>query len=151
MGQRNDDEQTFLNENYIRWIELDYYWNEQFTKPMEKFFGGGWPTDPNSKYTKDIYLFAYEKRLFWDDLGIVGLGLIIGMPAVLVLSLLYFVCIWRCKEPALQYIRFTLLTVFMGSILMTCELFRTGNILLLSFFLYIEEKYHQDNVIKYLS
>jgi hypothetical protein len=142
MNHRNETNQTFENENYIRWKELDYYWNEQFTRPAEKVFGGGVPTDRESKYANTIYGYAYDKRLFWDDLGLVGLSMIIGIPAVTLLVLLYLVCIWRCKEPELQYIRVTLAVVLLASLFTNSEVYRQGNLLLLTLFLYIEYKYH---------
>ena len=124
----------FDNENYIRYSELDYYWNEYFTKPGEKIFGGGVPVDMSTKYRKDIYYNNYA----FTDLGLVGLGLIIGFPAVLLLVLCYVKCIWRFKEPKFQYLRFTLLLVLLGSLFTNAELYRTGNILLFSLFLYVE-------------
>ncbi|MBR2153584.1 MAG: hypothetical protein IJ901_03065 [Bacteroidaceae bacterium] len=146
MEERNETGQSFENEDYVRFREFDYYWNEQFANPVEKFFGGGVPTDPESKYDKDIHGWAYSNGLYWDDLGLVGLSMIIGMPAVALLLIMYVVCIWRCKDSHLQYIRFTLLIVLLGSLFTTAELFRQGNILLLSLFLYIEYKYHQERV-----
>lgn len=148
MNHRNEANQTFENENYIRWKELDYYWNEQFTRPAEKVFGGGVPTDLESKYANTIYGYAYDKRLFWDDLGLVGLSMIIGIPAVTLLVLLYLVCIWRCKEPELQYIRVTLAVVLLASLFTNSEVYRQGNLLLLTLFLYIEYKYHLEKAYR---
>lgn len=66
------------------------------------------------------------------------------MPAVILLVFMYLYCMWKCKEPRLQYIRFTLFVVLFGSIVTSMELYREGNILLLSLFLYIEYKYHME-------
>ena len=134
MVKRQESGQNFDNENYIRYRELDYYWNEYFTKPGEKIFGGGAPVDMSTNYRKDIYYNNYA----FTDLGLVGLGLIIGFPAVLLLVLCYVKCIWRFKEPKFQYLRFTLLLVLLGSLFTTSELYRTGNILLFSLFVYVE-------------
>lgn len=70
--------------------------------------------------------------------------MVIGMPAVILLVFMYLYCMWKCKEPRLQYIRFTLFVVLFGSIITSMELYREGNILLLSLFLYIEYKYHME-------
>lgn len=146
MNSRNESGQTFENEDYVRWRELDYYWNEQFKTPVEHIVGGGVPTDPTSQYAKTIYGYAFDSGLFWNDLGLVGLSMIIGIPAVLLLVAMYLVCIWRLKEPKLQYLRFTLIVILIGSLFTTAELYRDGNILLLSLFLYIEYKYHQEKI-----
>ena len=143
MMYRQTQGENLSNKDYVRWIELDYYWNEQFTKPYEHFFGGGPTVDGSSKYTNEIYGYAYSKGLYWDDLGVIGLSMIIGIPAVVALIVMYIICMWKCKESELQYIRFTLFTVLFGSFT-TSELFREGNILLLSLFLYIEYKFHQE-------
>lgn len=144
MERRTEANQTFENDEYVRWRELDYYWNEQFKTPVEHIVGGGVPTDPTTQYAKTIYKYAYEIGLYWNDLGLVGLSMIIGIPAVLLLVVMYILCIWRLKEPELQYLRFTLVVILAGSIFTTAELYRDGNLLLFSLFLYIEYKYHQE-------
>lgn len=150
MNRRNEAGQTFENEDYVRWRELDYYWYKQFKTPVEHIVGGGVPTDPTSQYAKDILGGAYGMSLYWNDLGLVGLSMIIGIPAVLLLVAMYLVCIWRLKEPELQYLRFTLIVILIGSLFTTAELYRSGNILLFSLFLYIEYKYHQERTPKRL-
>lgn len=144
MMRREESGQNFDNDNYIRYRELDYYWNDYFTKPGEKFFGGGAPVDMSTNYRKDIYYNNYA----FSDLGLVGLGLIIGFPAVIILIILYLLCIWRFKEQRFQYLRFTLLAVLVGSLFTNSELYRTGNILLFSLFLYIEFKKVKKTAIK---
>ena len=94
-------------------------------------------------YTKRINFARNNYSFRWTDLGIVGLSMIIGIPAVLILVLIYLRCIWLCKEPEIQFVRFTFLIVLLGSGT-TAEMYREGNILLLSFFLYLEYKYHKE-------
>lgn len=144
MLTRQNNEQTFSNEDYIRFRSFDYYWNKQFTKPYEKIIGGGAPTDKKSYYYKQIHNAIDYYHYYWVDLGIVGLSMVIGIPAVMLLVAMYLCCMWKCKEPRLQYIRFTLFIVLAGSIFTSMELYRKGNILLLSLFLYIEYKYHRE-------
>lgn len=141
MQDRQESGQNFENDEYIRYRELDYYWNEFFTKPGEKIFGGGVPADMSTKYRREIYFNGYT----FSDLGMVGYSMIIGIPAVIILVLLYLFCIWRYKEPQFQYLRFTMLIVLLGSIFTTAEMFREGNILLLSLFIYIEYRCHCDS------
>lgn len=144
MIYRQEQDQTFENEDYIRFRSFDYYWNEQFTKPYEKLIGGGVPSDSKTSYYKNIRHVKDHLGFFWVDLGIIGLSMVIGMPAVILLVFMYLYCMWKCKEPRLQYIRFTLFVVLFGSIVTSMELYREGNILLLSLFLYIEYKYHME-------
>lgn len=144
MQERNESGQSYSNDNYVRIREFDYYWNTQFSDPVERFWGGGVPSDLSSTYAKQIFEGAYTEYLFWDDLGIVGLCLIIGIPAVLLLVIMYIRCMVKCRESDIQYIRFTLFVLLFGSIMTTAELFREGNILLLSLLLYMEYKYHEE-------
>ena len=141
--ERQENNQTFANDDYIRVIEFDYFWNQQFIKPYEKIIGGGNPVDPDSRYGNSFQAVELQRNLYWVDLGIVGLSMVIGIPAVLCLVYLYVRCIWRCKEKQIQYIRFTFFIVLIGSIITNMELYREGNLLMLSLFLYIEYKYHQ--------
>lgn len=144
MNKRNLKEQTYSNENYIRWKEFDYLWNEHFKDPVEKFLGGGLPADTKSLYSRKLSYVRDYYRLFWNDLGLVGLSMMIGIPAVILLAIMYATCIWRLKEPQFQFLRFTLIIVLIGGIFTTAEVFRKGNILLFSLFLYIEYKYHKE-------
>lgn len=143
MISRQERDQTFENDDYIRVLAFDYYWNQQFKRPAEKILGGGRPVDNSTSYTKRINIARNSYGFRWTDLGIVGLSMIIGIPAVLMLVLIYIRCIWLCKEPEIQFVRFTFLIVLLGSGTVA-EMYREGNILLLSFFLYLEYKYHKE-------
>lgn len=144
MNRRQERDQTFDNSEYIRWIAFDYYWNQYYTKPYEKILGGGNPVDRSSKYTQHIKKLNTEGRghLWLEDLGIVGLSLMIGIISVSFLGLIYLLCIYKCMDPRLQCIRFTLLIVLIGSIFTTKELYRPGNLLILPLLLYYEEKFN---------
>ena len=138
MGRRQKG-LAYAQEDYIRFREFDYYWNDYFKKPGEKVIGGGVPVDTTTKYRK----YINENKFAWTDLGLLGLSMIIGIPAVLLLIILYLICLWRLKTPQLQYLRFTLLIVLLGSLLTTSELYRDGNIILFTLFLYIEYDRHR--------
>lgn len=144
MLNRQEKNQTFENDDYIRFRSLNYYWNIQFKNPVEKIIGGGVPSDYNSSYAKEINRAIEYNHFYWVDIGMVGLSMIIGIPAVLLLVVIYCRCIWLCKEPQIQYVRFTLIIVLLGSIFTTAELFREGNILLLSVLLYLEYRFHKE-------
>lgn len=145
MNRRQETDQIFSNSEYIRWIALDYYWNQYYTKPYEKVFGGGNPVDYSSKYTQHIKQLNREGKgyhLWLEDLGIVGLSMMIGIISVSFLVLIYLLCMYKCMDPRLQCIRFTLFIVLIGSIFTTMELYRQGNLLILPLLLYYEEKFN---------
>ena len=135
MLSRQESGQTFANKDYIRYLEYEYYNESIFTKSGEHFWGGGVPADVTSAYYKNIKDSTDRLSFYWVDLGLIGLSFIIGIPAVCIL--VYIVCgsIWKNNFIELQYIRFTLLTVLLGSIITSMELFRSGNILILSLYL----------------
>lgn len=147
MNRRQEADQTFENKDYVRYASFNYYWNYHFTKPYEKIIGGGAPVDKSSKYAKQIKK-KNEIHLWIEDLGIVGLSMMIGIPAVVCLVLMYLICVFRCKSPNLQYIRFTLIVVLFGSIFTSMELYRPGNILLLSLLLYMEMRYNKEELLR---
>ena len=141
MMQRQEDDQTFDNPDYIRWIAYDYFTQQFFDKPGEQLLGGGVPAG-STRYAKALSDIAHVSKLYWMDLGLVGLSWLIGVPAVLLLVYLYLWCAWQCKSPSLQFIRFTSLLLVFGSLLTTMELYRAGNILLFSFLLCYQYKYN---------
>lgn len=135
MLDRQESGQTFDNKDYIRYIEYEYFTEVVFTKPMERLLGGGNPIDESTSYYQIMYDAADRLHFYWQDLGIVGLSFIIGIPAVILLIWVVLRCIFQCKSPNLQYIRFTLLTVLLGSIFTSMELYRTANLLIISLYI----------------
>lgn len=135
MMERQESGQTFNNEDYIRILEYEYFDDVIFVKPGEHFWGGGAPADKTSHYARNIFDGAERLRYYWQDLGIVGLSFIIGIPAIVLLIYLIIDSIRNARSNRLQYIRFTLLTVLLGSIITSMELFREGNIIILSLYL----------------
>ena len=143
MMERQRNEQTFENGQYIRIIQYDYFTNEFFTKPREQFFGGGVPAG-NTRYAQILRQGESDYGLYWVDWGLVGLSWIIGVPAVILLIVMYLHCAWRCKEPAIQFVRVTLILLVVGSLFTTKELYRSGNMLLASFLFCCEYLYNKE-------
>ena len=135
MIERQESGQTFDNEDYIRFVEYEYFTEVIFTKPEERLLGGGNPIDESTSYYKIMSDAAERLHFYWQDLGIIGLSFIIGIPAVILLVWIILKCIIQCKSPHLQYIRFTLLTVLLGSIFTSMELYRTANLLIMSLYI----------------
>lgn len=139
MLERQNTGQTFDNKDYIRYLEYDYYSNYIFTKPGEQFWGGGVPVfDGKTKYSKDIADATETYFYYWVDLGLIGLSFILGIPSVITFIIIIFRCIIKSKDKELQFIRFTLLTVLLGSLFTTMEIYRRGNILIIAIFLCLE-------------
>lgn len=143
MAERQNNNQTFKNKDYVRWIEYEYFTENVFNKTGERFWGGGSPHNQNSTYYKKINRAAEYYHLYWADLGVIGLSFVIGIPAILILSFIILKITWNCKRPSLQYIRFTLLTVFLGSIMTSAELYRPGNLILIGIYIYAICSYKQ--------
>lgn len=147
MDKRNQNQQTFANEDYVRYLSFDYYWNLPFHTPIEHVVGGGLPADTSSKYSK-IISKGQLYHFYWNDLGLIGLSMFIGIPAVMMLVLMCLVGIWKCKDPKLQYIRFTLFIELSASIFTSAELYRKGNLLMLALFLYIDYRFRRELKMK---
>lgn len=144
MVERNDDDQTFENEDYIRYFEYDYYANEFFVKPGEKFFGAGMPLLGKSDYGRKIMLAQERFGYYWVDLGLVGLSWIIGIPAVICLMIILYKNVRECRNDNIQYIRFTLIAITLGSVVTSMELFREGNMVIIGLMLYIVSVYRKE-------
>lgn len=144
MIERNDDDQTFENEDYIRYFEYDYYSGEFFTKPGEKFFGAGAPVYGKSPYADKMKMAEERFGYYWVDLGLVGLSWIIGIPAVLCLLIILWKGIRRCRAPENQYLRFTIIATTLASVITSMEIFREGNLIIIGLFLYTIAAYNRD-------
>lgn len=152
MMRRQDSNQTFDNTNYVRYLSLAYYWNF-FDHPGEKLIGAGIPIDISTKYRRDVDYAAEYHGYYWVDLGIIGLSFVIGIPAVLLLLYMYIYSIWNAKSKEVQYIRFCLAAILAGSIFTSMELFRPGNLLIVTilfYMVYIESFTAENNHNKYL-
>lgn len=135
MVERQESGQTFENDDYIRFLEYEYFDEQFFTKPGEHFWGAGVPADKTTTYYRNMDDAIERLQYYWVDLGLIGLSYIIGIPAVLLFCGIICDCIRKASSVQFQYIRFTLLTVFIGSIVTSMEVFRTGNILIISLYL----------------
>lgn len=141
MMGRQDSNQTFDNTDYVRYLSLAYYWN-YFDRPGEKIIGAGVPIDISTKYKKDVDYAAEYYGYYWVDLGIIGLSFVIGIPAVLLLLYMYIYTMWKAKSKDLQYIRFCLAVILAGSVFTSMELFRAGNLLIVTILFYMIYQYY---------
>lgn len=146
MVERNEDDQTFANEDYIRYFEYDYFANEFFVKPGEKFFGGGASLFDKTDYGRKLMLAEDRFGFYWVDLGLVGLSWIIGIPAVICLLVIIYKNVKYCRGSGIQYVRFTLIAVTLASAVTSMELFRNGNMVIIGLMLYIISRANEDSL-----
>lgn len=146
MISRQEKEQTFDNEDYVRYASLTYY--TDVTTKTEMAIGGGLPLVPKSLSSRNHYVSkfckGYQMQLYWNDLGLVGFGFIFGFPSVILITFLVFRTALRSKEKQLLFIRATLLTIYLGSIFTSQELYRAGNFLFIGLLMYTEYIYHKE-------
>lgn len=149
MLQRQNSDQTFDNKDYVRYASLAYYMNV-FDTPSERIFGGGYPmtTSENPNWSCD-YLrevnIGYQMKLFWNDLGMIGFAFIFGFPSAFLVSFLILRAVIKSKEKKLLFIRSTLLTIYLGSIMTSQEVYRSGNFIIIGLLFYVEYRYHLEN------
>lgn len=93
---RQENEQNYLNTDYVRYLQFEYFFNKHFNNSLEFFLGSGMP-NPNSQYGKmmalDIDDYSSTAIYGWYDWGMVGLTWIIGIPAVFCLLYIIIKCI----------------------------------------------------------
>lgn len=152
MSKRQESEQTFNNEDYIRNLALAYY-SAEFSSDMSMWiFGGGPPqvgTDdsPKNNYQR-IFTNAYSLHMYWNDLGIIGLSYLIGIISVLLLVYLCIITMYKCKDKELQFIRFGIFCVLVSTIITSMELYRYGNLVVFGLLLYIVQKKNSNLKLK---
>lgn len=146
MISRQESEQTFDNEDYVRYVSLAYY--TDVTTKTEMAIGGGFPLVPKSLSSRNHYVSkfckGYQMQLYWNDLGLIGFGFIFGFPSVVLITFLVFRTVLRSKEQELLFIRATLLTIYLGTIFTSQELYRAGNFLFIGLLMYTEYIYHKE-------
>lgn len=151
MAIRQETGGTFDNKDYVRNVGLVYYSATFSEKPLMWILGGGDPlVDVDSKPINDYqrqFAQAYGMSLYWNDLGLIGLSFIIGIIAV---SLLVYLCIktmYDCGDSNLQYIRFCVFAVLVGTIITSMELYRNGNLVMLGILMYIVHAQKQKEIV----
>lgn len=134
---RQERNETLTNSDYIRYISLDYYYKNTHSVISDPVVGSGVPfLDGKNRYTS-IFDYGYSLNLYWNDLGVLGLALLIGFPAAILLCYILLRPTLFCKTHELLPIKYTVLTVLLGSIFTSQELFRSGNFVVLGIMLYI--------------
>lgn len=115
-----------LDRSYIRFITLDYYYNNFFINPLEYIFGAGFPNFKESgKYAFQIQE-NINSGIFWDDWGLLGLSWILGPIPVILLVIISIKAIKLKVDRKYKYFAAWYIFLLLISCLNT-EFFRTGN------------------------
>jgi len=137
---------VFSNNDYIRWIQLDYFLNSHFNNRAEMFFGSGMPGYGNSSYFQ-YYLSLTELGIYWVDWGLIGLLWVIGVIPV-VCMILYSFRAYRMKvEPQYKYVGIWFLYLLLLSVT-TAEFFREGNFIVQALALYLVVKANEKHELE---
>lgn len=123
---------NFDNSDYIRILEWNYYTTNHFLNGFDYFFGSGIPSE-YSVYGKNMFSLANFNQYGevtssiaqWRDWGIIGFSWILGLPATLVLILLFVILIFTNVDKEFMYIKCTYIFLFFISIT-TMEIYRQG-------------------------
>lgn len=133
--QKNDN---FDNDDYIRWVEWDYYNNHHFKSYFERILGSGIPKE-GSQYGKSIKVsqeVPMSHMFQWVDWGIIGLSWIIGIPAVLCLLIIIFKAIFSGLPKESVYLSVWYVFLLLTSVT-TIEFFRSGSFIFNGIALYL--------------
>lgn len=152
MMVRQESNQTFDNDDYVRYASFAFYVTDIYTDPWERIVGGGVPlVSPKdkenvTKYTRDI-ASGYANGLYWNDLGLIGLALVIGpFTTLLIIFLMLRTCI-KCRTKELLFIRCTILVGLIGSIFTSQEIYRAGNFIFVALLMYTDYRYRLEKMI----
>ena len=139
MIEKQQSDQNFQNEDYIRWINYYYHLNENTQDDWEYWLGVGLNADKKSHLCiKEDRLM--EQHLSWVDWGLVGLSWQVGIISVIGM-LIYSVKIIRYrfgKRQACISVFFLYLVLIS---ITTLEFARAGNFLVQALVLYLASCY----------
>lgn len=138
---RQESDSTFLNEDYIRYQEFDYY-TSHFANFKEWLFGSGIPVYGTPYFS--YIMKSYDQNLYWNDWGIIGLSWMIGIISVLLLVSIIVRALFIKVEKSKLYLKYTLILSLLISIATSAELFRPGNLLIVGIIIYLLENFKME-------
>lgn len=153
MKERNETD-NFNNEDYVRYASFFYYELEFQENIIERIIGGGiplvdiekGPLSPNNQYQLKVSN-ANDMGLFWNDLGVIGLSNMIGIPAIILLIIMVILTFKECRDHNLQFIRFMLTAILLASIMTSQEIYRHGNFVIIGILFYYVYVFNQEKII----
>ena len=142
MIERNE-EGTFENEDYSRYLSLEYFTHEAPNGIADRILGIGLPNG-NSAYGRHLQELK-NYGIIWADWGLIGLAWVLGIPAVLCIV---WYAIRAFLTPVRQehsYLCYWFLLMILSSIL-TREIYRQGAFPIQAVILYLIAQYRLGNV-----
>lgn len=125
-----NNEQSYGNSDYIRWIQLDYFMEYHFINPIERILGSGMP-GKFSRYGQMFMgdeVFSEDTAIYaWVDWGLIGLSWVIGPIAVIALIFIWVKCIKisYVQDIEYQFVAYWLVFLLLISI-NNIEIYRIG-------------------------
>lgn len=142
-----NDSQTYLNDDYIRWMQFAYFTNDHFNSLIEWITGSGIP----GRFSSYGNMMALDKDHFeataiygWVDWGLIGLSWVAGPFTVIALVLMWFKCIkisWF-EEVKYQYVAYSLIFLLIISV-NNIEIYRIGSFGIHALLLYLVNNLYQ--------
>ena len=141
-------EQKAEGSDYIRFRELNYYFNIYPQNKSYFVMGGGLP-GTKSSYSRSMERIEVQYGFYWDDLGLIGFYIIIG--AVGLLGLLWFTikAIFIKVPPHNIYISIYFIYLLIVSFT-TREIYRTGIFAVEAIGLYLIDIYYFEGKREYI-
>ena len=134
---RQEANSTFLNADYVRYLEFDYY-TSHMANFKEWLFGSGIPVYGTPYF--DYIMKLYDQNLYWNDWGIIGLSWMLGIVSVILLVSIIIRALFIKVDNSKLYLKYSLLLSLLISIATSAELFRTGNLLIIGVIVYLLEQ-----------
>lgn len=79
MMERQDDNQTFANKDYIRYTTLFYYYGQHYQNLLEMFLGSGLPERGTDSIYEMYYIKLESLGIHYFDWGLLGISWMMGM------------------------------------------------------------------------
>ena len=125
---------NFSNEDYVRYIGLNYYVNEHFNTTIEMLLGSCMPYH-NSPIEK-LNAILEETGIRWNDWGIMGLSFNVGIITIGAIIIVLIKMMIKRIDKKYIYLNCWLLYILLCSIL-TAEFIRHGHTLIIALVLYM--------------
>ena len=153
MMERSASGQTYDNEDYIRYVQLEYFFNNHFNSIIEQLLGSG---IPNSRSNYGMYMqvdiddYSSTAVHGWVDWGLLGLSWMMGpITTLLFLSIIFknIYISWKNSGEDL------FIAIWYAFLLIICinniELFRHGSMIFHAFILQYINDLNKQNEYTY--
>ena len=144
MMLRQERGETLSNDDYIRWIQFDYFYSKHFINTYEMIFGSGLPAlSVKSSYSTLFDNLDYVGINYYDW-GIWGLTWVIGIPSVIFMTKFIIKAIFTKVSSEYYFISAWFIYLYIVSFT-SFELPRSGNFLIQGIVLYYLDLLYEKN------